>query len=408
MGFFDAIFSPDVASLERNKNVAGLIKALAHKQSAIREEAAVALGNLRNDQAINALTIALTDNYSAVRLKAAQALRYFTNSKIGTALPLVDKILNDYQEGLKLEKKRETDSRRENINKLLEALKHLNYSQTQDSFKTILNSFDQLVEIGTPDDLNVLYDSIGTILKSQYYGHIDYRDERFAVLLGKVKDIRSVIILIEFLIKGADSFNRYRGYAEVVGRLKNGLRTMDYTGESRTSQINRFDKLNKLAAQALVSIGELSIEPLVKTLLKQESQYERSIVIGPLIALKWQPRSAEENICKLISSYQIAETAAYGEQAVAPLQQILSKEYKEPNLQISAIKTLRKIGTISAIEAIKAATSESLYVKEAFLETMGFRFNSERERWIGELGEISQKAVEETFLPRIIKQFYKT
>ena len=46
MGIFDRLFKPNVERLQEKKNVKGLIKALRHKDSDVRRDAAWALGKI--------------------------------------------------------------------------------------------------------------------------------------------------------------------------------------------------------------------------------------------------------------------------------------------------------------------------------------------------------------------------
>jgi hypothetical protein len=58
MGFFDLFNSaPNVEAMQRNNDVNGLIKALKHKQTIIREKATKVLETLNDDRAIQALRI---------------------------------------------------------------------------------------------------------------------------------------------------------------------------------------------------------------------------------------------------------------------------------------------------------------------------------------------------------------
>jgi len=92
MSFFEHlncgdIFGPDIKKLTKKRNLQGLIHALHHKDPKIQYDAAEALGEIGDIQAIKPLITALTQNeLSGVRWKAAEAL-----SKIG--VPAVDALI---------------------------------------------------------------------------------------------------------------------------------------------------------------------------------------------------------------------------------------------------------------------------------------------------------------------------
>ncbi len=81
------IFGPDIKKLTKKRNLQGLIHALRNKDPKIQYDAAEALGEIGDIQAIEPLVTALTQNeLSGVRWKAAEAL-----SKIG--VPAVDALI---------------------------------------------------------------------------------------------------------------------------------------------------------------------------------------------------------------------------------------------------------------------------------------------------------------------------
>lgn len=72
MGLFD--FNPDVAKLESEGNVNGLIKALEKGDSNNRANAARALGKFKDKKVVKSLIRALNDEDSDVRWNAASSL----------------------------------------------------------------------------------------------------------------------------------------------------------------------------------------------------------------------------------------------------------------------------------------------------------------------------------------------
>lgn len=65
---------PDIPKLQRTRNVKGLIRALRHRDTAIREDAADALGDLKDGRAVMPLIAALNDAGDFVREAAVEAL----------------------------------------------------------------------------------------------------------------------------------------------------------------------------------------------------------------------------------------------------------------------------------------------------------------------------------------------
>jgi HEAT repeat protein len=69
------LFKPNVAKMEANRDVEGLIHALSDKDNIVRMGAARALGWIGDVRAVQALKKALKDNDSAVRVLAEEALK---------------------------------------------------------------------------------------------------------------------------------------------------------------------------------------------------------------------------------------------------------------------------------------------------------------------------------------------
>jgi hypothetical protein len=95
MGFFDCIFGsgvPNIPTLQKNRDVDGLIKALMHNQTIVREQAAQALGAIEGDRSIDPLIRSLSDPSTDVQLKAAQSLKQYDSAEIMTKIAM---ILND-------------------------------------------------------------------------------------------------------------------------------------------------------------------------------------------------------------------------------------------------------------------------------------------------------------------------
>ena len=89
------IFKPNIEKMKANGDVEGLIKALKHRDEAVQEDAAVALGRIGDVRAVDPLIRALKDELSDVRERAAYAL-----GKIGDARavdPLIRALKGEYR-----------------------------------------------------------------------------------------------------------------------------------------------------------------------------------------------------------------------------------------------------------------------------------------------------------------------
>ena len=74
MTLFDLLLKPNIGKFEKKRDVAGLVKALSHKDAAIRKTAAVALGKMKAKESIDALAGLLGDGDIPVRLAAVDSL----------------------------------------------------------------------------------------------------------------------------------------------------------------------------------------------------------------------------------------------------------------------------------------------------------------------------------------------
>ncbi len=75
MSFLPRLLAPNIEKLQSKRDVQGLIKALRHKEPALREAAVLALGNLGGTGAVEPLIQALKDENQKVRTRAVSALQ---------------------------------------------------------------------------------------------------------------------------------------------------------------------------------------------------------------------------------------------------------------------------------------------------------------------------------------------
>jgi HEAT repeat protein len=78
--------SPDIQRLSKERNVAGLCRALADKDPTVRANAATALGDLRDPAAIEALIAVMSDWHELVPPRAIEALVQIHDSRVIDAL----------------------------------------------------------------------------------------------------------------------------------------------------------------------------------------------------------------------------------------------------------------------------------------------------------------------------------
>lgn len=207
--------TPDVESLKDKGNVKGLVKALNYKSDInISVGAAEALGEIGDKQAIGPLIEVLnTDRYGATALSAAAASAL---GKIGQ--PAVEP--------------------------LMEELK----GSVGSRWITVK---DALVQIGGP--------SIEPLIELLNNKDSELR-RRAALALGEIGDTRAIDALLLAL---NDEASNVREYAfKAIGSIGD-----EKTVEPLIGFLYSDDrKTQNLAAEALVTTGELSIEPLVKLL----------------------------------------------------------------------------------------------------------------------------------------------
>lgn len=87
MNFSGLFGPPDIDALQEKRDITGLIKALGYQKSAIvRENAAIALGEIGDEKAVDALIGALNDQHPGVGVAAADALGEIGDAKARNAL----------------------------------------------------------------------------------------------------------------------------------------------------------------------------------------------------------------------------------------------------------------------------------------------------------------------------------
>jgi len=210
---------PDIAKLTRKKNVAGLIKALEWQQPPddIRAEAALALGQLGDPQAVMPLAMKLHDYLWSVRKAAAQALIQIPDER---------------------------------------AIRYLVPTLADDNIFVRMPAAEALVKIGSP----AVQPVIDALLDVDDCS--DYTRQTSASVLGRLHDTRAVKPLITALGTDLDADTRLFA-AEALGQLADpaavdpliaALADANHdVREAAQQSLRRFD--DPRAAQALAQLS---------------------------------------------------------------------------------------------------------------------------------------------------------
>jgi len=299
------LFKPNVAKMEKKKDVKGLIKALKHKDLKTRRETVKALRRIGDTRAVEPLIQALKDEEIAIRRLAIITLGYLED---GRAVEPIIQALND-----------------ENLR---------------------FNAALALARLGDGRAVEPLIE----FLKSE---NLDVR--KIAVsALGATKDSRAVEPLIEALkdkdrdvqigaIKSLGEIGDARAVKPLLQTLKPILQTL-------TSKEDR--EVNTTAEAALVEIGEPAVKTLIQVMRGAERE-ARSRTTGILDKLGWKPKDDTEQAYYLIAKSKWNELEQLGKSAIEPLTQAL--EDKSWMVRISAAEVLSKMGDDRGIELLALA-----------------------------------------------------
>jgi HEAT repeat protein len=188
----DEDYYPDINSLEKNKDVEGLIRALEHKEYLIRKEAARSLKKVGDQRAVEPLIRALKYEscqsndpiLSTVREYSAEALSLIGDTR--ALLPLIQAVNEDTDEEVRWKAvyalgKIGDESAVEALN---EALKSNSWIVRENAAKALGN-------IGSPASVEPLIDALEDK---------EWRVRKYSVLaLGKIGDERSITPLLNLL-----------------------------------------------------------------------------------------------------------------------------------------------------------------------------------------------------------------
>jgi len=93
------LFGPNIAKMERNRDVGGLIGVLRHKDRRLRAQAACALGRVGDAMALESLTQAMNDESELVRYEVAVALGRIGDPR--AIEPLIQVLHHEYRENIR-------------------------------------------------------------------------------------------------------------------------------------------------------------------------------------------------------------------------------------------------------------------------------------------------------------------
>ncbi len=263
LSFFERIrcgnpFSPDIKKLTKTRNMQGLIHALRHKDPKIQYDAAEALGETRDIQAVEPLITALTHNeLSGVRWKAAEAL-----SKIGP--PAVDALIGALGHS-------DDDVRW----KAAIALGEIGDQRAIDPLVSLLCDEDRFVKSRAAYALGMIGEpAVEPLILALRRGDGNLRWGA-AIALGKIRDPRAIDPLIHAL---ADKYENVRAEAAM---------SLAAIGKPALEPLIRFLKFSDRAVriEVVTALGELkdtdAIHPLIQ-LLETADEEERKAIADAL------------------------------------------------------------------------------------------------------------------------------
>jgi len=318
MGLFAKLFMPNLKKMQAKRDVRGLIKVLrskAFERSALRENAASALGELGDESALEVLTWALEDKNSYVRVNAVKAL-----GKIGG--------------------KRAVES-------LIQALRH-------EDLYFRHGAIDGLGDIGDERAVQPLIQVL------QDKDMDSYSREKASWALGKIGDERAVDPLIQALRYEKDSGVRMRA-AESLGKMRarRAVEPLSYALKDKSWQVRCY------AAQ---SLGELrdkrAIEPLIQA-LKDEGGLAKEATadaLGTITLGAGRSRDlywALEQIMQSEATIEKQQDASWlkGEKSNKPIQEPISQE-KQIGISTELQRLMRLLRDEK--ETVRIGAAESL------------------------------------------------
>ena len=263
-------FNPDIESMEKLRDIDGLIRALKNDDYLVRKDAAISLKKIGNKKAVNALIESLQykkwqDDYTiliAVRENSAEALGIIGDKK---AIPaLIDALSNDSDEEVRW--------------KAAAALGKLNDTSGVEALINALNDKSWAVRRNATIALGDIGDERG-------YGPIlntitdpDWHVRKYATIaLGKIGDERAIKPLVKAL-NDEDSDVRWKAIIALgkigepaIEKLLKAFKTDDWQVRGRIAEV-------------LGNIGdERAVKPLIDSLYNRRYKNQNKYVRGRIV-----------------------------------------------------------------------------------------------------------------------------
>lgn len=315
MSFWGLFRSPNIESLKAERDIPGLIKALSFPKNAlIRQQAAKALGEFKDQRSIEPLAAALKDNDPSTRCAAARALETF------------------------------------NLPHVVEALMAALQDENQQVRTVALDVLERMQIIDAR-----LVNSLINSLEQKSFSIIAIREIR---LLKQIGDSRAVDILTQLLTDS--NMDIRKAAAEALETLKpdsTDARRLEIAVATRNPQ-------------AILELGTAAVQPLIK-LLKDKNTESRDFIVAALGQLG-DPRAVKPLMTALRDKDMgVRETAAKAleklgdARAVEPLIKALEDKFiGVRGASAEALERLRDPKAASALlKAYKARQNSTIAFK---------------------------------------------
>ena len=283
-----SLFKPNVEKLKKKRDVKGLIKALEYKNVDVRIKAVEALGEIKDERAVEPLIMQLASHLDGLDGKAAEALFKYKDRAIE---PLIQFLNVDYQ-----------DIRKAKVALILGRIK---------SKKAV----GPLIQALKDDDPIVR--------------------KKTAEALGRIGSERAVKPLIQALKN--DEAGVRKNAAKALGEIKNDKAIKPLIKQL----ILCSDGVDESAAEALVKYGGRAVDHLIKA-LKDKDSHIRGWVVIILDKIGWHPKDDIEKAWYLAAREEWDELIKLKDESIEPLLQVLKND--NPSIRMKAAEALDKIG----------------------------------------------------------------
>ena len=380
---------PRIEKLKKKNDTKGLVKLLSYNDSSIRKDAATALGEIGNNQAVEPLINALKDREIAVRENAVDALVKIGKPSIKSLVEMLSCDDRDLKKTIAM------------------ALNRLGWEPKSDEDKIeyfiAVEKFGELKNFGT-----LPIESLIELVR-------ETKNPAAIAVLCEFKDLRVVELLIELLedphlrpmaistltqldtmvvqslaqvlkhsnwavreaaVKTLGRIKAIEPLIEAIGDAHFSVRkiAIEALGKSKDPQAidplveHLGDSLGDFAVMALAEIGTPSVEPLIK-ILKVGDQKLKDKAASALEMINWEPEGDEDKMAYFIGKRNFSEIVKYSTKAVEPLAKLL--EENDINVRQAVAEALGNIGDNKVIEPlIKALQDNNVLVQNTALKAL--------------------------------------